>query len=75
MRAKSPLEEKYIKVIARELAIGLESIHSIGVLHRDIKGKSTRTQNPVQSQDHTYLRGTSTQTDRLVFNRSKCHDT
>ena len=38
MRAKSPLEEKYIKVIARELAVGLESIHSIGVLHRDIKG-------------------------------------
>ncbi|MCJ1389289.1 hypothetical protein MMC18_002145 [Xylographa bjoerkii] len=30
MRAQSPLEEKYIKVIARELAIGLESIHSIG---------------------------------------------
>ncbi|MCJ1437053.1 hypothetical protein MMC27_006438 [Xylographa pallens] len=38
MRAKSPLEERYIKVIARELAVGLESIHSIGILHRDIKG-------------------------------------
>ncbi|MCJ1378200.1 hypothetical protein MMC17_001296 [Xylographa soralifera] len=38
MRAKSPLEERYIKVIARELAVGLESIHNIDVLHRDIKG-------------------------------------
>ena len=38
MRAQSPLEEKYIKVIARELALGLESIHNVGILHRDIKG-------------------------------------
>lgn len=33
------LEEKYIIPIARELAIGLKSIHDAGILHRDVKGK------------------------------------
>ncbi|KAL9124433.1 MAG: hypothetical protein Q9217_006232 [Psora testacea] len=32
-------EEKYIKVIARELAIGLSAIHEANVIHRDLKGK------------------------------------
>ncbi|MCJ1478446.1 hypothetical protein MMC13_007126 [Lambiella insularis] len=38
LRAQSPLKEKYIKIIARELAIGMKSFHELGVVHRDIKG-------------------------------------
>ncbi|KAL9102771.1 MAG: hypothetical protein Q9163_002133 [Psora crenata] len=30
-------DEKYIKVIARELAVGLSSIHEANVIHRDLK--------------------------------------
>lgn len=31
-------EEKYVKAIARELAIGLLSIHEANIIHRDLKG-------------------------------------
>ena len=31
-------DEKYIRVIARELAIALQSIHEASVIHRDLKG-------------------------------------
>ncbi|KAK4698117.1 hypothetical protein P7C71_g86, partial [Lecanoromycetidae sp. Uapishka_2] len=31
------IEEKYLRVIARELAKGLKAIHQAGVIHRDIK--------------------------------------
>jgi len=34
------IEEKYLRPIARELAIGMQSIHDAGVIHRDLKGES-----------------------------------
>jgi serine/threonine protein kinase len=38
-RPQIGLEEKYIIVIARELAEGLKWVHDVGMIHRDIKGK------------------------------------
>jgi len=32
------VEEKYLRPIARELAIGLNAVHKASVIHRDIKG-------------------------------------
>ena len=34
-------EEKYVRVIARELAIALNSIHEANIIHRDLKGLDT----------------------------------
>jgi len=34
------IEEKYLRVIARELAKGLRAIHKAEIIHRDIKGWS-----------------------------------
>lgn len=33
------LDESFILVIAREVAIGLKAIHNCGIIHRDLKGK------------------------------------
>lgn len=39
MRAnKDRLEEKYLIVVARELAKALKGLHQAGILHRDVKG-------------------------------------
>ena len=39
MRAnKDRLEEKYLIVVARELAKALKGLHEAGILHRDVKG-------------------------------------
>lgn len=35
---KNKVEEKYLRPIARELAIGLNAVHKASVIHRDIKG-------------------------------------
>lgn len=35
------LDEKFIIPIARELAVGLCAIHDAGVIHRDIKGRTS----------------------------------
>lgn len=32
------VEEKYLRIIARELAKGLRAIHKADIIHRDIKG-------------------------------------
>ncbi|ODQ77769.1 hypothetical protein BABINDRAFT_40914, partial [Babjeviella inositovora NRRL Y-12698] len=32
-----PIEERYLGVIVRELLVALQSVHSMGVIHRDIK--------------------------------------
>ena len=34
-------EEKYIRPIARELAIALRGVHAAGIVHRDVKCKLT----------------------------------
>ena len=34
------LAEKYIVVVARELAKALKGLHAAKILHRDIKGKN-----------------------------------
>lgn len=34
------IEERYLRVIARELAKGLRAIHKAEIIHRDIKGWS-----------------------------------
>ena len=36
---KPGLEEEYIHVIARELALALKYIHEAGVIHRDLKSR------------------------------------
>lgn len=33
------LEEKFLVVVAREMAKGLKSVHDANIMHRDIKGK------------------------------------
>jgi serine/threonine protein kinase len=33
------LQEKYIIAVAREVAVALKSVHSVGIIHRDIKCK------------------------------------
>lgn len=35
---KNKVEERYLRPIARELAIGLDAVHKASVIHRDIKG-------------------------------------
>ena len=35
---KDRLEEKYLIVVARELAKALKGLHEAGILHRDVKG-------------------------------------
>lgn len=41
MRATSDrLSEKYIVVVARELAKALKGLHEAGIMHRDVKGMS-----------------------------------
>lgn len=40
MRAtKDKLSEKYIVIVARELAKALKGLHEAGIIHRDVKGK------------------------------------
>lgn len=43
------LDEKFIVVILREVAIGLASVHAANIVHRDIKG----TFLPPQSREST----------------------
>jgi serine/threonine protein kinase len=33
------IEEKYIKIIARELAKALKAVHDADIIHRDVKGE------------------------------------
>lgn len=41
MRAtKDKLSEKYIIIVARELAKALKGLHEAGIIHRDVKGTS-----------------------------------
>lgn len=69
MRATNDrLAEKYIVVVARELAKALKGLHAAGIIHRDVKGKpsccgfprnSTEcmlTQFPVQRQTFSSMR-------------------
>ena len=40
MRATNDrLSEKYILVVARELAKALKGLHEAGIMHRDVKGR------------------------------------
>ena len=39
-RGKNQLEEKFIRPIARELALALKSVHAAGIVHRDVKCKN-----------------------------------
>ena len=40
MRATNDrLSEKYILVVARELAKALKGLHEAGIMHRDVKGE------------------------------------
>lgn len=42
MRATNDrLSEKYIVVVARELAKALKGLHAAGIIHRDVKGMSS----------------------------------
>lgn len=45
------LDEKYIIVIARELAKALKACHNRHIMHRDVKGKACS----MSSQSYTYL--------------------
>ena len=41
MRAtKNRLGERYIAIVARELAKALQGLHKAGIMHRDVKGVS-----------------------------------
>jgi serine/threonine protein kinase len=43
MRAtEDKLSEKYIVIVARELAKALKGLHEAGIIHRDVKGMSRR---------------------------------
>jgi serine/threonine protein kinase len=52
MRATNDkLVERYIVVIARELAKALTGLHAAGILHRDIKGMFSLRQSTPRAQD------------------------
>ena len=51
MRATNDkLDERYIVVVARELAKALKGLHKAGILHRDVKGKSLSVLESLVSQ-------------------------
>jgi serine/threonine protein kinase len=52
MRATNDkLVERYIVVIARELAKALTGLHAAGILHRDIKGMFSLKQSMPEAQN------------------------
>lgn len=47
MRATNDrLSEKYIVVVARELAKALKGLHEAGIMHRDVKGIHNEPTSP-----------------------------
>lgn len=50
------VEEKYLRPIARELAIGLNAIHKASVIHRDIKGAFLFVRAALLSCNHAMMK-------------------